>query len=113
MRKPEIIRLNPGEGYPLQDPQRDVNFPQVNMQAETFGINLLTIMNQWQDHLTTIGPLQLGDVPKGKASALRTVGGMAMIAAQEMRARRLTHSEGDFRRHGRLVRGAPDAVGAK
>jgi hypothetical protein len=80
--KPEIIRLAPGEGYPLQDPQRDVNFPQANFQAETFGINLLTVMSQWQDHLTTIGPLQLGDVPKGKSSALRTVGGMSMVAAQ-------------------------------
>ena len=80
--KPEIIKLAPGEGYPLQDPQRDVNFPQANFQAETFGINLLTVMSQWQDHLTTIGPLQLGDVPKGKSSALRTVGGMSMVAAQ-------------------------------
>lgn len=80
--KPEIIKLAPGEGYPLQDPQRDVNFPQANFQAETHGINLLTVMSQWQDHLTTIGPLQLGDVPKGKSSALRTVGGMSMVAAQ-------------------------------
>ena len=80
--KPEIIKLAPGEGYPLQDPQRDVNFPQANFQAETFGINLITVMTQWQDHLTTIGPLQLGDVPQGKASALRTVGGMSIIAAQ-------------------------------
>ncbi len=80
--KPEIIKLAPGEGYPLQDPLRDVHFPQANFQAETHGINLLTVMAQWQDHLTTIGPLQLGDVPKGKSSALRTVGGMSMVAAQ-------------------------------
>ncbi|KKK95950.1 hypothetical protein LCGC14_2667660, partial [marine sediment metagenome] len=80
--KPENMRLAPGEGYPLQDPQRDVFFPQANFQAETFGINLLTVMSQWQDHLTTIGPLQVGDVPKGKSSALRTVGGMSMVAAQ-------------------------------
>jgi hypothetical protein len=80
--KPEIIKLTPGEGYPLQDPQRDVHFPQANFQAETFGINLLTVMTQWQERLTTIGDLQLGRVPAGKASALRTVGGMSLIAAQ-------------------------------
>ena len=80
--KPEIIRLNPGEGYPLQDPQRDVNFPQASMQAETFGINLVTLVTQMEEKLTLVGDFQEGRVPQGKASALRTVGGMAMIAAQ-------------------------------
>ena len=80
--QPEIMRLSPGEGYPLNDPQRDVHFPQFRNDGSSDTINKLTIMQQWQDHLTTIGPLQLGDVPQGKASALRTVGGMSLIAGQ-------------------------------
>ncbi len=80
--KPEIIRLVPGEGYPLNDPKRDVEFPKFNNTDQVFGINLLTIMMQMQERVTTIGDLQLGRVPQGKASALRTVGGMAMIAGQ-------------------------------
>ncbi len=80
--KPEVIQMAPGEGYPLNDPQRDVHFPAFNNNDQVFGINILTMMMQMEERLTTIGDLQLGRVPQGKASALRTVGGMAMIAGQ-------------------------------
>lgn len=80
--KPEIISLAPGEGYPLQDPTRDVHFPQFANNDQNFGINLISMMTQMEERLTTIGDLQLGRVPAGKSSALRTIGGMALVAGQ-------------------------------
>lgn len=80
--KPEIIRLTPGEGYALNDPQRDVHFPQLGGQDQVFHINMVTMLLQMEDRLSTIGPLQLGGVPKGGSSALRTFSGMALVASQ-------------------------------
>lgn len=80
--KPEVIRLFPGEGYPLSDPSRDVFFPQFNNSSQAFGINLLTLLNQFKERLTMVGDLQLGRVPQGRSSALRTIGGQAIIAGQ-------------------------------
>lgn len=80
--KPEIIRMAPGELYPLQDPSRDVSFPSFANRDQTFGFNLFNLLNTSEEKLTTVGDLQLGRVPEGKASALRTVGGQALIAAQ-------------------------------
>jgi hypothetical protein len=80
--RPEVIRMYPGEGYPLNDPQKDVNFPQVGNQGQAFGFNMLALLQQMEERLTTIGELQLGRVPHGKASALRTVQGMQTVLAQ-------------------------------
>jgi hypothetical protein len=88
--KPETIRLAPGEGYPLGDPTRDVHFPTANTQAETMGLNMVAVLGQMEERLAMVGELQLGRVPQGKASALRTVGGMSLIAGQgEARPERL------------------------
>ena len=80
--RPEIIKLAPGEGYPLADPSRDVNFPRMNVSGISGGINLMTMFMAQEEKLTNIGDLQLGRVPVGRASALRTVGGMSMVAQQ-------------------------------
>lgn len=80
--RPETIRLQIGEGYPLNDPQRDVHFPQIANNNQSFMFNMLTMLQQMEERLTTIGELQLGRVPHGKASALRTVSGMQTILAQ-------------------------------
>lgn len=80
--KPEIIRFSPGEGYPLNDPKNDVFFPQIGGQDQVFHINMLTILTQMEERLSTIGDLQLGRVPQGRSSALRTFSGMALIAGQ-------------------------------
>lgn len=80
--KPETIAYSPGEMYPLNDPQRDVNFPTLNTQGEALGINLFTLIQQMEERNTAIGELQLGRVPQGRASALRTLGGMSLIAGQ-------------------------------
>jgi len=80
--RPEVIRMWPGEMYPLNDPQKDVSFPSIGNQNQAFGFNMVTLLQQMEERLTTIGELQLGRVPQGKASALRTVSGMQTVLAQ-------------------------------
>ena len=80
--RPEVMRLWPGEGYPLNDPKNDVHFPTIGNQNQSFTFNMLGFLNQMEERLSTIGELQLGRVPQGKASALRTVQGMQTVLAQ-------------------------------
>lgn len=77
-----VIRLWPGEGYPLTDPVRDVHFPALPPQGQAYAMNMLAMLEKKEEQVTAIGDFQLGRVPQGKASALRTVAGMNMIAAQ-------------------------------
>lgn len=77
-----VIRLWPGEGYPLTDPSRDVHFPSLPSQGQAFAMNMLAMLEKKEEQVTAIGDFQLGRVPAGKASALRTVAGMSMVAAQ-------------------------------
>lgn len=78
----ETIRMSPGELYALGDPKNDVSFPNLGNQSQTFGFNMVALLGQVEEKLTNIGDLQLGRVPKGKASALRTVSGMQTVLAQ-------------------------------
>lgn len=80
--RPEIIRMAPGEGYPLADPQRDISFPVIPNPEQTLSLNLLAIFNQWAERQAVIGELQFGRVPQGKASALRTTQGMMSVLQQ-------------------------------
>jgi hypothetical protein len=80
--RPEVIRLWPGELYPLNDPKNDVMFPQLGNASQAYGFNMLGLLNQMEEKLTSIGDLQLGRVPQGKSSALRTVTGMQTVLAQ-------------------------------
>lgn len=78
----ETIHIAPGEGYPIGDPKNDVAFPALPQQGANFGFNMYTILSQMEERLTSIGDLQLGRVPQGKASALRTVRGMQSVLQQ-------------------------------
>ena len=80
--RPEVIRMWPGELYPLSDPKNDVHFPSLPQQGMNFGFNMVQVLTQMEEKLTTVGDIQLGRVPQGKASALRTVRGMQSIMAQ-------------------------------
>lgn len=80
--RPETIRMWPGEGYPLNDPKNDVHFPVMGNQNQAFMFNMLSFLQQMEERLSTIGELQLGRVPHGKASALRTVQGMQTVLSQ-------------------------------
>ena len=80
--RPEVIQLAPGEGYPLADPRNDVNFPNIQNNTATNNINLMTILTGAEEKLTMAGDIQFGRVPPGAASALRTVGGIALLQNQ-------------------------------
>ena len=69
---PGVIRMMPGELYPMTNPKEDVAFPNLPHADQSFRINVVGILSQFLDELSMIGQLQLGRVPHGKASALRT-----------------------------------------
>ena len=94
--KPEVIRLEPGEGYPLDDPEHDVHFPQFAQRGEAYTVNTMTLLQQFAERLAMISDVQFGRVPTGKASALRTMGTTISLIAQgdvrsEQVLRRLFH----------------------
>lgn len=79
----ESISLGPGEGFPLSNPQQDVHFPQIgNPSAQGMSLNLVTLLQQLEERVSVVGDMQLGRVPAGRSSALRTVGGMSLLAGQ-------------------------------
>ncbi len=80
--KPEIMRLAPGEGYPLPNPQQDVNFPQFGNSDQTYGLNFLGLIEAQEQKLITTGDLNLGQVPPGQSTALRTTSNMQLVAGQ-------------------------------
>lgn len=80
--KPEAMRLAPGEGYPLDNPQQDVAFPQFPQRDQQWSFNMIGLWMQYLDRVTQIGPIQMGQVPQGKASALRTTGTTMAILQQ-------------------------------
>lgn len=80
--RPETIAMHPGELYPLSNPKQDIEFPNLGSSSTGEAINLMGLFDQAGQKLSMIGDLQLGRVPAGKSSALRTVGGQALIAGQ-------------------------------
>ncbi len=79
---PGIIRFMPGEMYPVANPGQDINFPTLPHQDQSFRLNVMTVLGQLIDQLSMVGELQLGRVPQGKASALRTTSGMMSVLQQ-------------------------------
>jgi len=80
--KPEQMKLQPGAMIPLGSPQQDVFFPQLQNGMQAFGANIITMVMQILDQVTLVGQLQLGGVPQGKASALRTSQNMQSVLQQ-------------------------------
>jgi hypothetical protein len=80
--KPEVLTYLPGDMYPLNDPSRDVAFPQVGNPNQSFSINGITMAKSWQGDVTMIGELNLGRIPAGKSSAFRTTGTTENILGQ-------------------------------
>jgi hypothetical protein len=80
--QPTNINLEPGEGYPLGDPKNDVHFPNIQSNNQAWSLNLVGLFTNMQERTTMQGDFQLGRVPPGRSSALRTVSGMAMLQNQ-------------------------------
>lgn len=94
--KPEPIMLEPGVGNPLDDPERDVKFPQFAQRGETFNINTMSLLQQLSEKLS-FSEIAFGRIPTGKASALRTTGTTNALMSQvdvssERILRRLFHA---------------------
>ncbi len=89
--KPEVLRFGPGEGFPLSDPQRDINVVDFsNNSAQTMALNLMAVADAAQEKLTVRGDLQLGRVPVGRSSALRTTQNLqSLLSEGEARPQRI------------------------
>ena len=89
--KPEVMRMWPGDMFPLADPKNDVSFPDLGAGNSTsYGINMMSIADQMAEKVTARGDLQLGRVPVGRSSALRTSGNMqSLLQAGEARPERI------------------------
>ena len=97
--KPEVIRIEPGVGIPLDDPERDFKIPQFATRSESYTINTMTVLQQFAERLAMISDINFGRVPTGKSSAFRTQGATLSILAQgdvrsEQILRRLFHGFG-------------------
>jgi hypothetical protein len=80
--KNETIQLWPMELYPLAEPQKDVSFPNLPTQNQTFGFNMLATLQPMEERATALGDLQSGRVPAGKSSALRSAEGLQTLLGQ-------------------------------
>ncbi len=80
--KPEDIVLGIGVGIPVQNPQADIVFQRVAAQATQIGVNLITLAERLSEKLTSVGDLQVGQIPTGKSAALRTSSGIQQVLAQ-------------------------------
>ncbi|MGL4282569.1 MAG: portal protein, partial [Eubacterium aggregans] len=80
--RPEVIRMAPGEGYPVSNPQTDFHFPQIPQGDQSTGMNLIALIQQWAERQSMQGGLQFGGVPQGKSSALRTSTNMMAVLQQ-------------------------------
>ena len=80
--KPETLHLSPGEFIPVDTPGQDLVPITWPSRDQSFGLNMVAFGLQMMDRLIQIGPLQQGQVPTGKASALRTVGTTMAILQQ-------------------------------
>jgi len=88
--KSDILKLNPGEGYPVDDPRTDIYFPQLPTAGGSWVFNELSLLNQFLEKLTMQSALAFGGIPQGKSAALRTSGNMASVMNQgDMRSERI------------------------
>lgn len=75
--KPEKIRLEPGMGYPLDDPQSDINFPRFS-NSTAWGFQEENNIVGWSEKLTSITSMNSG-IPSQRVGASRTASGMSAL----------------------------------
>ena len=86
------MSIQPGilQPVPGGDPRTSVYFPSMPAKDQTWAFNFIGLATQFFEKLMMIGGVQLGQVPTGKASALRTVGTtMALMQQGDVRADQL------------------------
>jgi hypothetical protein len=78
--EPKKLKVGPGDLIPLDDPQRDVYFPQLGVRT-TFGATEEQILMTYAERLTGISDLTLGAI-SGKQGATRTASGVQAILGE-------------------------------
>ena len=85
--KPEPIYIEPGVGYPLDNPAQDVNFPNWPTKDSSYTVNTITLLQQFAERIQMFSDVSFGRVPTGKASALRTLGTtMSLLQQADVRS---------------------------
>lgn len=72
--KPEKMRLEPGAGIPLDDPQNDINFPRLN-NSTVWGFQEEQNLVSWAEKVTSITSMNSG-IPSQRVGASRTSSGL-------------------------------------
>ncbi len=82
--KPEELRqsLAPNTCIPVRNPGQSLVFNRLSPQSGAVGANMISMGQSYNESLTSIGDLQMGKIPTGKSSALRTSGGVQQVLAQ-------------------------------
>ena len=75
--KGDAIRIEPGMGYPLDDPQNDVSFPKMP-GSTVFGQQEEANIDRWADRLTSVNVMNMG-LPNAQVGATRTATGMQAL----------------------------------
>lgn len=78
---PLQYRMAPGLGMPESQPN-DIRPLQLGGRTGPVALNQLALIKQDREGLVSIGDLQLGKIPTGKSSALRTSSGIQQVLAQ-------------------------------
>lgn len=84
----DVIQIAPGQGYPVPgNPRETLMFPNMPQRDLSGGLGIIGLAMQFVQQLFAQGPLQQGQVPTGKASALRTFGTtQALLQQGDVRA---------------------------
>ena len=80
--KPEQMSVRPGDWVPVDNPKDDAVPVQYPHSDQSWSFNMIGLVQQLAERQIQVGALQFGQVPQGKASALRTVGTTMAILQQ-------------------------------
>jgi hypothetical protein len=94
--KAENIHIEPGVLVPVDNPQTDVLFPQWPTKDSSYALNTIAVIQQFIERISMSSDVDLGRIPQGKASALRTASTVQALLGQsggrsEQVLRRLFH----------------------
>jgi hypothetical protein len=76
------MRVKPGDWIAVDTPKEDVVPLQFPHSDQSWSFQMIALVEQMLEKLVQQGALQFGQVPQGKASALRTVGTTMAILQQ-------------------------------
>lgn len=87
----DILSIAPGQGTPVPgNPKETVYFPTLSQRDQSTAMGIIGLGVQFFERVMMQGDMQLGRVPTGKASALRTVGTtMALLQQGDVRSDQL------------------------